>query len=533
MLLGLESAGKSALFRGLTGARAGDEANFRGSTVTCRRGHAGPLDCDIVDTPGLRAAGDSEAIRLTLLELGAHDLVVLVVRATHLREELLALLERIDLRGHRAAVILTFADKARRDVPRFAAACRRGLGVPVAAIDARRLSAAAREEVTAAIKAAVPLTLTPRVPDCPRRDPEPLVFERPISGPILAIMVTMMLFALPVYAAYQLSAWLQPLADTALLLPLKSALGDLPPLPRALLSGDYGVLTLGWNSFLWAFPVVVLIGLSVAITEEIGLKDRLTHALDPLMRRIGLSGRDLIPVLSGFGCNVVAVFQSRACSTCTRRGCVSLIAFGSACSYQIGATLSVFAAAGHPGLFAPYLGALFLAGAMHTRFWHGAPPPASRPLSERAFLQRPSRGAVLWRLRGGLRQFLLQAMPIFLAICAAAALLEFSGLLRPLTSLLAPAFSSLDLPREAAPAVVFSLIRKDGVMLLNEGGGALLHALTPGQIFLLVWMASTLSACLVTLWTIRRELGWRYAASLAIRQAVTAIVTSALLAALI
>ena len=40
----------------------------------------------------------------------------------------------------------------------------------------------------------------------------------------------------------------------------------------------------------------------------------MTAALDPALRHIGLSGRDLVPVLSGFGCNVVATFQSRACS---------------------------------------------------------------------------------------------------------------------------------------------------------------------------------------------------------------------------
>jgi len=90
---------------------------------------------------------------------------------------------------------------------------------------------------------------------------------------------------------------------------------------------------LGWDSFLWAFPVVLLISLSVAVTEESGLKDRITAALDPWLRRVGLSGRDLIPVLTGFGCNVVAVMQSRACSRCTRERCVSMISFGSACSY--------------------------------------------------------------------------------------------------------------------------------------------------------------------------------------------------------
>ena len=38
VLIGLESVGKSALFRSLTGEATGDETNFRGSTVRVRRG---------------------------------------------------------------------------------------------------------------------------------------------------------------------------------------------------------------------------------------------------------------------------------------------------------------------------------------------------------------------------------------------------------------------------------------------------------------------------------------------------------------
>ncbi|WP_425510029.1 GTPase [Verrucomicrobium spinosum] len=50
----MESAGKSALFRGLTGHAAGDEANYRGSTVVCRRCRVPDCTCEVVDTPGIR-----------------------------------------------------------------------------------------------------------------------------------------------------------------------------------------------------------------------------------------------------------------------------------------------------------------------------------------------------------------------------------------------------------------------------------------------------------------------------------------------
>ena len=63
----------------------------------------------------------------------------------------------------------------------------------------------------------------------------------------------------------------------------------------------------------------------------------------------------------GFGCNVPAIVSTRSCSACTRPTTVGAIAFGSACSYQLGATLAVFAAAGRSDLVVPYLALLVVA----------------------------------------------------------------------------------------------------------------------------------------------------------------------------
>lgn len=51
VLVGLENVGKSALFRNLARARSGDESNFRGSTVDCRRQWLDELQGELVDTP--------------------------------------------------------------------------------------------------------------------------------------------------------------------------------------------------------------------------------------------------------------------------------------------------------------------------------------------------------------------------------------------------------------------------------------------------------------------------------------------------
>lgn len=543
VLAGLESAGKSALFRGLTGHAAGDEANYRGSTVVCRRCQVPDCNCEVVDTPGIRTAADAETTRLALAETEGADVVLLVVRGTHLMREMEILLRELDLRGRRSAVVVTFKDLAPASVHAMVQHYQQSLQVPVVLVNARELATGERQALLQAIEEARPPGA--RWLEHPvtagglreERDPAATWFEYATAGPVLAASLAVGMFAGPVYLAWLAATWLQPVVERVLIAPAQAltvAL-SLPHWMQAPLTGGYGLLTLGVYSFLWAFPVVLLVGISVAVVEETGLKDRMAAALDPWLRRIGLDSRDLMPVLTGYGCNVVAVHQSRACGACSRRACVSLIAFGSACSYQIGATLSLFGSAGRPGLFLPYLLLLFLVGAVHTRLWHGrgrAHRQAPSTLTERAFLQWPSARAILWRVRAILKQFLLQAMPLFLGICVVAAGLDQLGVLTGVGQWLAPALRWVGLPAEAATALVLSVIRKDGMLALNAADGTILLAMSGRQVFVAVWLMSTFSACLVTLWTVGGELGWLAAWQLCWRQMVTAVGSAILISQL-
>ena len=527
VLAGFESAGKTALFRRLTGEATGHEANFRGATVSCRSCHSAECQCEIVDTPGMRLKADSVTTRLALERIRGSDTVLLVVRGTNLQQEMEWMLGEINASTQRLAVAVTFADKDEKKISALAAHYRETLGVPVVALNARDLSPIHRTTLLAAIQdARLPITTAPAAPESSwKLVPSATWFEHRGVGPLLSLLVLALLWIIPVIAAFRLADFLQPLVDDAFIGPVTDWLNArLSPIAAALLTGGYGVLTLGWYSFLWAFPVVLFIGLSTAFCEETGLQDRIMRSLDPLMRPFGLSGRDLMPILSGFGCNVVAVHQSRACSSCTRKSCVSMIAFGSACSYQIGATLSVLGASGKGWLFAPYLALLFIVGLIHTRVWNGKKSKFELlPVNERAFLHFPKPRALWWRVKAVLRQFLFQAMPIFIIICIVAALLDTTGLLGWLANAVAPVLKIYQLPGEVAPAILFSILRKDGLLTINQGEGALAASLTTGQIFTLVWLAGTLTACLVTLWTIHKELGWRTALSLAGRQAATSL----------
>jgi len=536
VLIGLESSGKSALFRGLTGEETGEEANFRGSTIRSRTGHL-TAELDLADLPGIRAKDDSRTTQVAIGAITDADVIVLVVRAIHASVELPLLLEAARVEGKRAVLVLTFADKMSANLTELARYYGDWLGIPVRTADARRLTEAGRTELLLSLAIAKPIRPKAKEllkPDFPVVQPQSTWFEHPLWGRPLSLVMTLLLFAVPVLLAYLLSTWLQPIVDSSVLNPVKSRLDGAPPIVQSLIVGDYGIVTLGWYSFLWAFPVVLLLGISVALAEESGIKDRITDSLDVWLRRIGLSGRDLIPVLSGFGCNVVAVFQSRACSACTRKSCVSLITFGSACSYQIGASLSIFGSSGNPWLFLPYLFVLGLVGALHTRIWNRQTGGLVAPVYEmKTYVQKPGLRAVSWRVRTVIKQFLFQAMPIFIAICLTAAILQLTGALNWLSRIAGPVLQLFQLPAEAAGAVIFSVLRKDGLLILNQGEGGFLQSLHAGQIFVLVYLASTLTACLVTLWTVRKELGWSFAASLTGKQAVTSLVSTGIIMLLV
>ena len=532
VLIGFESCGKSALFRGLTGKDTGEESNFRGSTLIARKGLIDQHN-QIIDLPGIKGQDDSITTREALLAINEADTIILVVRSTHTAIELPLLLDEVKPKNKHIIVVLTFFDKITKNRHQLHQYYEDWLGVPVVSVDAREINQVERTQLLDAIREAAPIRAKAAfmvAPNFPIIEPQKTIFEHLRWGKIIALIVTLLLFSMPVYIAYLFSSWLQPTVDSLIIDKIKLLLDPLRPWIQLFTVGDYGIITLGIYSFLWAFPVVFLLGLSIALAEESGVKDRITDSLDGWMRKIGLNGRDLIPYLSGFGCNVVAVFQTRACSSCTRKSCISLITFGSACSYQIGASLSIFSSAGHPWLFIPYLLLLMIVGAWHTRIWNRK-STMELPITyeTKTFLQVPRYEAVLWRVKSVVKQFLLQAMPIFLVICVAASLLQLVGVMEWLSQVATPVLQLFQIPAGAASSIIFSILRKDGLLILNQTEGEFLQSLSPGQIFTIVYLASTLTACLVTLWTVRKELGWQFSLSLTGKQVITSLISTGLI----
>ncbi len=526
VLVGLESSGKSSLAAGLTGHGGSSRANFRGSTVAVLR-HASP-EIAVIDTPGLIRQSDSETTRLAVEATKETDAtMIVVVRSGSIDHDLASLLPIVA--GRPGIVVVTFGDKVdSRTATRTLENLSKEMEVPVMMVDARDVDAFARDEVLASLQEA---KILPR--SAPTVgwsiEPRPGPLEWPRLGPILSALLLLAPAVAAVLFANTVAGWVEPVVDSAMA-PLVAFFDDSGFLADVFV-GDYGLLTMFPLLFVWAVPTVVVYAGLMGAYKASGLVDRLAASLHPAMLPVGIEGRDLVRVLMGLGCNVPAVVSTRSCAGCTRDTTIAAIAFGSACSYQMGATLAVFAAAGSPALVVPFL--LVLAGSMLIYARLTSDPTARRRrnlllVDHRSFLSMPRMSDMAREASVSIRQFFATAIPIFLGISVVASLVDRLGLLDAAASALGPIMAAFNLPTETALAVVLASVRKDGLLLLASDGIA--PMLDAAQLLTAVYLAGVLLPCLVTVMTIARERSVQMAGRLVARQAVAAIAFSLLIA---
>lgn len=120
-----------------------------------------------------------------------------------------------------------------------------------------------------------------------------------------------------------------------------------------------GVFT-GVGSVLSFLPIIVVLFFFLSILEDTGYMARVAFVMDQLLRKIGLSGRSIVPLLIGFGCSVPAIMATRTLSSDRDRKMTILLTPFMSCSAKI-PIYAVFTAA-----FFPRYGALVMIGLYFT-----------------------------------------------------------------------------------------------------------------------------------------------------------------------
>ena len=300
----------------------------------------------------------------------------------------------------------------------------------------------------------------------------------------------------------------------------------------------------GVGSVLSFLPVIVTLFFFLSLLEDSGYMARVAFVMDKLLRKIGLSGRSIVPMLVGFGCTVPGVMASRTLPSERDRKMTILLTPFMSCSAKL-PIYGFFTAAFFPkhgglvmvalyfgGILMGILMALVLRGTM----FRGEAVPFVRELPNYRMPGAKNVGQLLWEKA---RDFLQRAFTvIFLATIVIWFLQTFGthlnlvadskdSILAVISGRIAPVFAPLGFDDwRISTALITGFMAKESVVstlsVLFGSTGALLGVITPAAAASLLVFCLLYTPCVAAIASIRRELGGKWAAGVVIGQCVVA-----------
>lgn len=279
----------------------------------------------------------------------------------------------------------------------------------------------------------------------------------------------------------------------------------------SLLVGEYGVLTLGLRYALAiVLPLVAAFFLLFAVLEDSGYLPRLAMLVDRVFKAIGLSGRAVIPMVLGLGCDTMATVVTRMLETRRERVIATfLLALAIPCSAQLGVILGLLSV--HPlGLViwaGVVLGVFLVSGVLAARLVPGVAPRFHLEIPPLRW-PAPRNVAVKTYLR--LKWYAAEVIPLFLLVSV---FIWFGELIRVFPLLVAALelpVRAIGLPAEAADAFLFGFLRRDyGAARLfdaSAGGGLSGVSLVVAMVTITLFIP-----CLAQFMVMQKERGLRTA----------------------
>ena len=291
----------------------------------------------------------------------------------------------------------------------------------------------------------------------------------------------------------------------------------------------------GVGGVLGFLPVIVTLFFFLSILEDTGYMARVAFVMDKLLRKIGLSGKSIVPMLIGFGCTVPAVMATRTLSSERDRNMTILLTPFMSCSAKI-PIYGFFSAAFFPEHAALVMIGLYVFGivmgvlcalVLDRTAFRGRPVPFVMELPNYRFPSAKSVALLLWEKA---KDFLQRAFSvIFLATVAIWFLQSFDArlnvvsagsesLLAMIGHLLAPLFRPLGFADwRCTTALISGFIAKESVVSTLQillGGAAITTLLSTKAALSFLVFTLLYTPCVAAIAAIRREVGsaWRAAA---------------------
>lgn len=231
---------------------------------------------------------------------------------------------------------------------------------------------------------------------------------------------------------------------------------------RALFVGEYGMLTLGLRyAFAIILPIVGIFFLVFSIVEDSGYLPRLAMLIDNIFKKIGLSGRAVIPMVLGLGCATMATLVTRTLPTKKERVLATmLLALAVPCSAQLGVIMALLK--GKPMVTAVWVGVLvvvfLVVGLIGARLVPGSPASFFMELPP---LRVPGLGNVLTKTYVRVKWYLQEVVPLFLLASFVLWIGQLTGLFGVMEKAMRTPVALAGLPPECAKVFIFGFLRRD------------------------------------------------------------------------
>ena len=304
----------------------------------------------------------------------------------------------------------------------------------------------------------------------------------------------------------------------------------------------------GVGSVLSFLPIVVTMFFFLSIMEDSGYVARVAFFMDKLLRKIGLSGRSIVPMLIGFGCTVPAVMATRTLPSRRDRMMTILLTPFMSCSAKI-PIYGFFVSAFFPGKGGLIMTGLYVLGVIiaivvallfKNTIFKGEAVPFVMELPN---YRMPSAGNVLRLMWEKARDFLTRAFSVILVATVVVWFLQSfdthmnftedqsTSIMAMIAGFIVPAFEPLGLADwRIITSLISGFMAKESVVatlgiLFKEGIGQALNAVSAGTLLI---FSLLYTPCVAAIASIRRELGGKWAFGVVVWQCVIAWIVALL-----
>ena len=302
-----------------------------------------------------------------------------------------------------------------------------------------------------------------------------------------------------------------------------------------------GIFT-GVGSVLSFLPIIVTLFFFLSLMEDSGYIARVAFVMDKLLRKIGLSGRSIVPMLIGFGCTVPAVMATRTLTSERDRKMTILLTPFMSCTAKL-PIYSFFVSVFFPGHGALIMAGLYLFGIVmgilvaflyRSTLFQGEPVPFVMELPNYRLPGAKNVAQLLWEKA---KDFLQKAFSVILIATIVVWFLQSFNLrlnmvedsagsiLAAVSSLLVPLFAPLGLGDwRICTALLSGFMAKESVVstLGVLFGGNIGSVMSPVSAASLLVFSLLYTPCVAAIASIKRELGSKWAVGVVFWQCTVA-----------